>query len=516
MGKRRGTPDERSRVLFARATTRPATGRGTGPVTGSDPRSAGRSTGRAATYAAAGGLVGALVLGLVPSATASPVPQQPDAPAPVPTRAEVERVEAMVADGRAKVADIEAAMLDASARLQQAEVEAQLAAEAYNGARWQLEQAQAEADRAAARERAAAKAVADQRTGIVALVTDSYQNGTELGTATALLGDEGPAGLMNRAAVVESAGESMDARYRDFSRTSARADQAADRADDAEQQQQQLADEAASLATGAASAASAAAATASQAATDQQRLVRWLAETEGISVALADQRRDALEQRSRDEAAAAARTAAAQTPAPADPQTDTGPPTAAGTGAGTQSEPPADTPAAAAPDPAPEREPQPKPEPAPQPAPAPAPVPRPVPAPAPAPRPAPAPAPAPNGSAVQRAIAYAAAQVGKPYQWGAEGPSSFDCSGLTMRAWERGGISLPHYSVAQYDASTPVPISQARPGDLLFWSNNGRPSGIHHVAIYLGGGRLIEAPRTGVPVRYSTLSYWYPTFAARP
>ena len=117
---------------------------------------------------------------------------------------------------------------------------------------------------------------------------------------------------------------------------------------------------------------------------------------------------------------------------------------------------------------------------------------------------------------MQRAIAYAYAQVGKPYQWGAAGPGSFDCSGLTMQAWARGGKSLPHYSVAQYSMGTPVPVSQARAGDLLFWSSNGSPSGIHHVALALGGGRYIEAPRTGLDVRVSTYSYWYPTHAVRP
>ncbi len=475
MGKRRETPDERHRVLSARATRRST------------------ATTRTATYAAAGGVIGALVLGLVPAAGASPAPLRPDAPGPVPTRADVDRAEAAVLTGRAAVADIEAAMLAAGARLQQAEVEAQQAAEAYNGARWQLEQARAASERAETREQAARRDVADQRIGIVALVTDSYQNGTELGTATALLGDEGPAGLMNRAAVVQSAGESMDARYQEFRRTSARADRATDRADAAEEQQQQLADEAATLAAGAATAAAAASGAAARTAAEQQRLVRSLAQAQGVSVALAGQRRDALEQRSRAKAAAAARRAAA-----------------------TSTATPAATAAAPAADPAPAPRPDPAPAPRPAPAPVPAPDPAPAPAPAPAPEPAPEPAPAPSGSAVQRAIAYAAAQVGKPYQWGAEGPSSFDCSGLTMRAWERGGISLPHYSVAQYHASTPVPISQARPGDLLFWSSNGSPSGIHHVALYLGGGRLIEAPRTGVPVRYSTLSYWYPTFAARP
>ena len=84
-----------------------------------------------------------------------------------------------------------------------------------------------------------------------------------------------------------------------------------------------------------------------------------------------------------------------------------------------------------------------------------------------------------------------------------------------MRAWQAAGRSLPHYSVAQYDAGTPIPISDARPGDLLFWSSNGRPSGIHHVALSLGGSSFIEAPRTGLDVRYNSIYTWYPDFAVR-
>jgi cell wall-associated NlpC family hydrolase len=84
-----------------------------------------------------------------------------------------------------------------------------------------------------------------------------------------------------------------------------------------------------------------------------------------------------------------------------------------------------------------------------------------------------------------------------------------------MRAWESAGRSLPHYSVAQYDAGTPIPVADARAGDLLFWSSNGRPSGIHHVALYLGGGSFLEAPHTGANVRYNSIYSWYPDFAVR-
>jgi cell wall-associated NlpC family hydrolase len=105
------------------------------------------------------------------------------------------------------------------------------------------------------------------------------------------------------------------------------------------------------------------------------------------------------------------------------------------------------------------------------------------------------------------AIAFAKAQLGDPYQWGATGPSTWDCSGLTMRAWAAGGVTLPHWSVAQWASSVPVSESNARPGDLVFFAyNSGDYHSIHHVALYLGGGLMIEAPFTGSWVRISHVS----------
>jgi NlpC/P60 family protein len=110
-----------------------------------------------------------------------------------------------------------------------------------------------------------------------------------------------------------------------------------------------------------------------------------------------------------------------------------------------------------------------------------------------------------QGSAAQgrEALAFARHQLGKPYQWGADGPDSFDCSGLTMAAWASAGVSLDHYSVAQYTEGDHVSRSELRPGDLVFFATDtSDPSTIHHVGIYAGGGRMINAPYTGADVRY--------------
>jgi peptidoglycan DL-endopeptidase CwlO len=111
-----------------------------------------------------------------------------------------------------------------------------------------------------------------------------------------------------------------------------------------------------------------------------------------------------------------------------------------------------------------------------------------------------------TSAGARKAIAYARAQLGKPYEWAADGPATFDCSGLTMRAWQAGGISLPHWSVAQWQVSTPVSWSNARPGDLVFFAFDLNDfSSIHHVALYIGNGQMIEAPYTGADVRISSV-----------
>jgi cell wall-associated NlpC family hydrolase len=419
-------------------------------------------------------------------ALAAPRPH-PGSPA-VPSQAQVDRAKRNVAAKKLSVQQIEAQLAGAQARMEAASQAAEIAFEKYNGARWELQQAKKETRRAQAASVQAANAVETERTGIVQLVTESYQNGTELNTATALMSDEGPQGLMNRYGVVQSAGDSMQAAYDRFKKTSAKAKSYAGKAAEAEEHQKSLAAEARQLATAAGQAAANAGALTNQIAAQKSQLVQALAKAQDISVDLAKQRTDALEkiaqqkkaeeQKAKEEALqkalheqaveAAQKAKEAKKNQPKDSPGSDGSDVTAGL-------PPVSS------------------------------------------SPALVVNPAPNQTvAVQRTIAYAKAQLGRPYRWAAAGPSSFDCSGLTMQAWARGGKALPHYSVAQYAQSTPISMLDARPGDLLFWSSNGSPSGIHHVALYLGGGQFIEAPHTGANVRYNSIYTWYPDFVARP
>ena len=271
------------------------------------------------------------------------------------------------------------------------------------------------------------------------------------------MSDEGPKGLMNRYGVVESAGDSMEARYDRFRDASVVAKAYTKKAAKAQKRQESLAAEARELRNAAEAAANAAAVAAGQIASQKEELVQALAQAQNISIELAGERQRALEKVAQQEAAAAAQAKANEQAEAAglgrsakqsarDAQSakqdsrnaeNDGRSNGSSSGGGYV-------------DPG---------------------------------RPVNSSPPAP-GTGAQRAVAYAKRQLGKPYRWAAAGPSSFDCSGLTMMAWRAGGKSLPHWSVAQYQQSTRIGVRSLRKGDLVFWG--GSPGSIHHVAMYIG------------------------------
>jgi peptidoglycan DL-endopeptidase CwlO len=116
-----------------------------------------------------------------------------------------------------------------------------------------------------------------------------------------------------------------------------------------------------------------------------------------------------------------------------------------------------------------------------------------------------------SGSIGNRVVQYAMSKVGDSYVWGATGPSSFDCSGLTMRAYAQVGISLPHSSSAQYGSGRHISRSSLEPGDLVFFY-----SPIHHVGIYIGGGMIVHAANPGEGVTTASLSSMPFVGAVRP
>ena len=109
------------------------------------------------------------------------------------------------------------------------------------------------------------------------------------------------------------------------------------------------------------------------------------------------------------------------------------------------------------------------------------------------------------------AVAFARAQLGKPYLWGGTGPAGFDCSGLVQAAWAAAGVALPRTTYSQINAGTRVARTGLLPGDLVFYH-----AGISHVGLYVGDGRIVHAPSPGAPVRLAPVDGMPFAGAARP
>lgn len=384
-------------------------------------------------------------------------PSDPDKPSVSDIRAAQDR--AVVA--KSAVGRLQDKLDKAAAELESASIEAAKAAEAWNGARWEARQARTAKRVALAASVKAKRTMEVQKADYRDAVITAGAMGYDLSAVGALVSADGMESLIERSAAYDHIQAMFEQQRDEFIAAADDADEAAAASTKAADRAEQAAADARVARDEAQAAADAASATAGRIERRRARLLRTLARLEGVSVQLAQRRQEALEDERR-----AARVAA--TPV-ATPARDT--------------------------DPEPEPEPKPKPKPD-------------------EPRPDNPPAPS-NGA--QAAIAFARAQLGEPYQWGASGPNAWDCSGLTAEAWAAGGKSLPHYSVAQYDVSTPISAGQLRPGDLVFWGEGSNPGSIYHVALYAGNGQIIHAPRTGRPVTQESLHYWRtPDFYARP
>ncbi len=442
--------------------------------------------------------VTALALSLVAGLGGMAAAQAADGHHVYPSQQQVQHARHQAALAADDVAGVKAALVQADLRMQAAAVRAEQAAERYNGARWELQQARREARVAERHATIAAGDVRQQRQSYAATVVASYEMGPSLSPLAAVTGSDGLPGVISKMATLQNAQDAMDHTYDSFRASSTLAGVASTQAEQARAHAETLAT-AARAARDQAVAAAATANSRTQAISSQKtRLIHRLAQLQHVSVALAEQRqagiekaaREAAQQAAEEAAAQAAQEAAAQQAAqqsaqqaapqsaqpsagPTSGSTDTTPPTSDPTPEPTEPTTPSAPPA----DPAP-------------------------------------PAPASGAAA---AIGFARSQIGDPYVWGAAGPSSWDCSGLTMGAWRAGGISLPHYSVAQYTQSTPISQSSLRPGDLVFWGSSSSPSSIYHVALYVGNGMIIQAPRTGRDVEEVSMYYWItPNFFARP
>jgi peptidoglycan DL-endopeptidase CwlO len=116
------------------------------------------------------------------------------------------------------------------------------------------------------------------------------------------------------------------------------------------------------------------------------------------------------------------------------------------------------------------------------------------------------------GPVARAAVRWALAQLGDPYRWGATGPDTFDCSGLTSSAYRAAGVTIPRVSRAQWGAGPHVAVANLLPGDLVFYADNpADPATIHHVGMYIGNGLMVHAPHTGDVVRVASI--WRESYA---
>ena len=405
---------------------------------------------------------------------------------PIPTKHQVDAAARHVASARLSVKEIEARLAAAGQRLDALDVAAEQAAEAYNGARIAWHTAEAAAVAARHRVVVAQRNAATARRELAGYLVTADSSGNDLSSFSMALTANGPHRLLRDMSNADASTQTLDARLQNWRATSqlvkvyrAAAESALVAARAAKQRAQQ------------ARAAAAAAVAAQRAAVvtigaQRRTLLRELARAQHVSVSLAEQRQRGLEQRrearrreqerqrllaqQRQEARVQRREARERRQQQQQQQP---------TGGGSS-------------------------------------TPSPTPPPSPDPPPAPPP-PAGDGNA-QDAVNFAYAQLGEPYVWAAAGPDSWDCSGLTMGAWAAAGVTLPHYSVSQYYATTPVSYSDLRPGDLIFWaSDSSNPDTIFHVAIYIGDNKMIQAPHTGAYVEISDVFSWEsPDFFTRP
>lgn len=124
-----------------------------------------------------------------------------------------------------------------------------------------------------------------------------------------------------------------------------------------------------------------------------------------------------------------------------------------------------------------------------------------------------------SSNAAATAIKYARTKIGVPYLWGGTGTAAqggrFDCSGLTQAAYAKAGISIPRVANDQYNTTDVHPSwNELKPGDLVFFGQKGNSRSIHHVGIYIGGGKMLHAPRTGTLIRVNDVHYMSDYFGA--
>jgi cell wall-associated NlpC family hydrolase len=422
----------------------------------------------------------------------------------VPTPDEIAAAKSNESATSTEVAKIEALLDDATKNLQTTTTASMRANDSYTNALLTLQKRKDAAAAAQAQADAAGKIYGKAKTQVGQLAGDLYKNGGMTPSVQSMLTGAASPDALYQASTLMALGENRSRTFQNAQTAAAASkslQQAASQASQAAADAATAADDAKTSATAANDAQNKVIA---DNAAQRTTLITQLATLHNTTVALEDQRVTALQQQKDQERLAAIVAASANKPAPSAPPAvvaegsgnQGGGNQPSGTGQGGVTTPPvANNPAPPASNPAP---------PVSQPAPPPV---QPVP-PVVEPQPAPAPPPPPsNGSGIQGMVNYAMSKVGGPYVYGAAGPVAFDCSGLVMQAFASVGIQVARTGTAQFwQAPVRVPISQMRYGDLLVFNDDGTGN-FSHIAIYIGGGQVVQALNPGQGIQVTPLAW---------
>ena len=450
----------------------------------------GRSRALHATLAVAVGLA----VGLAPTSTAVADPNNP-------TAQDVQTAQQAVTAKAAEVAQIELRLAEVSAVNDTAWQKVQIAGEAYTQALVNRDAAAKTAADTTAHLAEANAAMEKARKLLVGIAVQSARNGGSMDMAEAVLVSGGFQEVVARTTALQRLGAKADDAAQSFQAAKLVADTLKQRADVALAAQSATAAAAQQALAAAQKSQTDAEAAVATAATDRQNLIAQLAVVQQTSVAIEKARQDQIDAERAARADAAAKAARLAAP-PAAPPAGTPPVTTTPVSTPPSTTPPASTPPVSTP---------------------------PVSTPPVSTPPVSTPTSSDpyglgtgvsRGSAAagQAAVAWAKNQLGLPYGWGATGPGSYDCSGLVMRAWEAAGVSLNRTTMDQYRQVKKISYTDLRVGDLVFWGWDAtNPDSVTHVALWLGNNQILEAPRTGLDVRITTMR-WSGTmpYAGRP
>ena len=413
-------------------------------------------------------VVMACAIALVAAAAVASSPRSADADT-YPGLADIAAAQASVADAAATVAQLDAVVVQLENARADAENAALLAADLYSQAKDDAERAQRQSVAASARADDAAAALDSARSDLSAIAMEAYRSGGSMTSIEAILGAEGFDDVIARSEDYGRAAAEVDSVVQKVRAVEVVADTMSDLAADAAQQAADAADAAAVALTKAQDSQRVAEQAVADAASTHEDALARLAQLQNTTVQLERQRQAGLaaQRAQRDREALAAAVAAAEQDGAGQSNSGSTAGTSGGSNSGSSTTGSSTTGSSTTPPPTTP----------------------------------PPPAETSGGWSTsaaqgQGAANFALTLMGADYLLGGNGPA-YDCSGITYAAWRSQGVTLPRSSGTQYWAVTHVPLSQMRPGDLVFYGTNRSTSAIYHVAIYVGNGMVAEATKPG-------------------